>query len=68
MDFVSALRQAQSWVGSIAGVEGVAEGIFDGQPCITVFVSTAEPRAHLPRLLGEWRVLLQGVGTTLTGQ
>ncbi len=52
MDFVSALRQAQSWVGSIAGVEGVAEGIFDGQPCITVFVSTAEPRAHLPRLLG----------------
>jgi hypothetical protein len=67
MDFASALRRAQGWVGRIAGVERVAEGVYDGKPCITVFVSSSEPRRVLPALLGEWRVVQQGAGNAADG-
>ena len=60
MDFKSALSQAQAWINEIDGVESVAEGLYDGKPCITVFVSSAVPRNTLPDTLGEWKIVVQG--------
>ena len=67
MDFMSALSQAKAWIDEIDGVESVAEGLYDGRPCITVFVSRAVPRSTLPDALGEWKVVVQGANPLNTG-
>lgn len=45
--FSQARKQAEAWL-DIAGVEGVAEGESDGEPCITVFVSLEEAAKKIP--------------------
>lgn len=60
MDFATALRYARTWRGAIPGVEAISEGIEDGQPCITVFVSSPASRSLLPTRLGAWKVVVQG--------
>jgi hypothetical protein len=59
MDFASALHEAEKWVGEVDGVESVAEGVHDGHPCITVFVSSRAPAKILPRRLGTWVVVVE---------
>jgi hypothetical protein len=59
MDFVTALHEAEKWVGEVDGVESVAEGVHDGHPCITVFVSSETPARILPRQLGAWPVVVE---------
>ena len=60
MKFRDALCEAEKWVDEVEGVESVAEGTQDGAPCITVFVSSPEPRKVLPKLLGRWAIVIAG--------
>ena len=48
MDLTETLRKAEAWLDEIDGVEGVAEGEFEGRPCITVFVSTNKALSKIP--------------------
>jgi hypothetical protein len=59
MNFASALLEGEKWVGAVEGVERVAEGVHDGHPCITVFVSSRGPTKVLPRSLGGWPVIIE---------
>jgi hypothetical protein len=61
MPFSEALATAEQWVNDIFGVERVAEGIQEGEPCITVFVSSQAAARRLPRRVGPWKVVLGGV-------
>lgn len=61
MTFIEALEHAETWVDRIEGVEGVAEGLVDGRPCITVFVSSAQARRALPVVVGRWPVVVEGM-------
>lgn len=60
MTFAQALEVAEAWVDTMDGVESVAEGLCDGEPCITVFVSSRLPGQQLPGRLGVWKVVLEG--------
>lgn len=60
MTFAEALKMAQGWVDTVDGVESVAEGLSSGEPCITVFVSSAMPSGRLPPALGPWKIVLDG--------
>ncbi|HXJ19727.1 MAG TPA: hypothetical protein VMT03_05790 [Polyangia bacterium] len=67
MKFSDALIQAERWVNEISGVERVAEGIENGEPCITVFVSSKGATRQLPDRLGPWRIVIQGLHTDRDG-
>lgn len=58
-----ALTQANEWL-RMAGVEGVAQGEQDGQPCILVLASqpAAELKALLPKTLLGFPVIIQESG------
>ena len=60
MTFAEALELAESWVDTVDGVEGVAEGLSGEEPCITVFVSSDAPSGRLPSALGGWKVVVEG--------
>ncbi len=60
MTFTEALELAESWVDTVDGVEGVAEGLSGEEPCITVFVSSDAPSGRLPSALGGWKVVVEG--------
>jgi hypothetical protein len=62
LSFSEALREAERWVDHISGVERVAEGLNEGEPCITVFVCAGNAAASLPRSIGPWRVVIDGIG------
>ena len=67
MNFADALSEAEAWIGSIDGVEDVAEGILNGAPCITVFVSSQDVFRLLPPRLGRWPVVAQGADARGSG-
>lgn len=58
--FADALDRAEQWVGRVPGVVRVSAGVDQAAPCITVFVCSADARLLLPRILGGWKVVLQG--------
>jgi hypothetical protein len=62
MTFAEALRVAEKWIDRIPGIERVAEGLVEGEPCITVFVSSRVAASQLPVNVGRWRVVIDGVG------
>jgi hypothetical protein len=59
MDFAHALHEAEKWVDEVEGVESVSEGVHDGEPCITVFVSSRTAARILPNHLGDWSVVIE---------
>lgn len=62
MDLDRALHEAEGWLDTIDGVEGVAQGKKDGQACLTVFVSTEEAAARLPDRLHGVAVVVERSG------
>jgi len=61
MKFSDALTEAEQWIDSISGVERVSEGVENGEPCITVFVSSKSAATQLPTRVGPWAVIVDGV-------
>jgi hypothetical protein len=61
MTFAEALTFAAAWVGSLEGVESVAEGLSGGEPCITVFVSSPVTARLIPATVGRWKVVVEGI-------
>ncbi len=57
MDIFKALKEAESWMDTIEGVEGVAEGKSDGRPCITVFISLEDAKTKIPESLHGFKVV-----------
>lgn len=58
-----AIAQANEWL-RLDGVEGIAQGEQDGQPCILVLASRpeAEIKALLPETLLGFPVMIQDIG------
>ena len=62
MDFEDALAKAKRWLDTIDGVKGVGEGQFEGERCISVFVTDREVAKKLPDQLGGHRVSIVVIG------
>lgn len=63
-DILEAIDDASSWL-DIDGVEGVAEGVCDGQQCIVVACSrpVAELADAIPKTFHGFRVVLEEWGS-----
>ncbi|CAM3626335.1 hypothetical protein ZORO111903_13920 [Zobellia roscoffensis] len=58
MNIEDALKEIQSWL-FLKGIEGVAQGEYDGKPCITVFVSLTEVKNTLPETYKGFKVVIE---------
>ena len=57
--FDRALQKAQTWMDEVDGVVGVAEGQFEGERCITVWVTIKEAAQSLPPVVDGIRVIVE---------
>jgi hypothetical protein len=62
MTFDEALRKALTWMDTIEGVHGVAEGTFEGRKCINVFVGDSRVASRLPKRIGTYSVVVRESG------
>lgn len=61
MTIEKALDEIQFWL-DIEGVEGVAQGEFDNEVCITVFVSIPDGKKSLPSIYKGFKVIIEASG------
>jgi len=52
-------EKTDEWM-SIAGVQGMGVGMFEGGPCIKIFTSTVQ--AKIPSTVGDYRVIIEQTG------
>lgn len=58
MEIEEALHEIQPWL-FLEGVEGVAQGEYENEPCITVFVSLPEVQTVLPSMHRGYKVVVE---------
>lgn len=61
MTITQALKEVQHWF-DYKGVEGIAEGEYNGKPCITVFVSTEQDKSPFPDEYKGYKVIVEQTG------
>ena len=62
MDITDVLRKAENWLVEVKGVEGVAQGKFGDEDCITVFLSAKEATNEIPRNFHGYKVCVEYTG------
>lgn len=62
VDFPEALQHAQVWMDEVQGVEAVGECEFEGEPCISVYISLPEAAARLPSEFQGFKVVIEHGG------
>ncbi len=64
MDLRKALEKHRDELMAMTGVVGVGEGIFDGKPCIKIFVARKSPRIlhHIPSAIEGYIVSIEETG------
>ena len=58
MDIENVLKEIQSWL-FLNGIEGVAQGENDLEPCITVFISNREIETIIPSTHKGFKVVIE---------
>lgn len=58
MNIEDALKEIQSWL-HLDGIEGVAQGEYDNEPCITIYVSFPEVETMLPATYKDFKVVIE---------
>ena len=60
----SVLKEHTSILMAVPGVVGIAQGEFEGEPCIKVFTANMSPEllGQIPPLLGGYRVIVEETG------
>ncbi|MBT2160542.1 hypothetical protein [Zobellia barbeyronii] len=58
MNIQDALKEIQSWL-YLNGIEGVAQGEYEGKPCITVYVSLPNTETILPTVYKGFKVVIE---------
>lgn len=61
MTISQALAEVQHWF-DYEGVEGIAEGQYEGKPCITVFVSIEQDKSPFPDEYKGFKVIVEQTG------
>jgi len=61
MTITQALEEVQHWF-NYEGVEGIAEGEYEGKPCITVFVSVIHNKSLFPEYYKDFKVIIEQTG------
>ena len=61
MTITQALEEVQHWF-DYKGVEGIAEGRYEGKPCITVFVSGDYDKTVFPATYKGFKVTIEQTG------
>jgi len=56
-------EKTDEWM-SIAGVQGMGVGMFEGGPCIKIFTSSkpSTVQAKIPSTVGDYRVIIEQTG------
>jgi hypothetical protein len=63
MRIEEALKQAETWLDEIEGVEGVARGKTGDEDCITVFISLPEAAEKIPEQFHGFPVCTEFTGS-----
>lgn len=58
MNIQDALKEIQSWL-YLNGIEGVAQGEYEGKPSITVYVSLPKTETILPTVYKGFKVIIE---------
>jgi len=60
----SVLNEYSSILMELPGVVGIAQGEYNGEPCIKVFAAKKSPELleQIPELLGGYRVIVEETG------
>lgn len=61
MTISEALAEVQHWF-DYEGVEGIAEGEYNGKPCITIFVSIELDKSPFPDKYKGFKVVIEQTG------
>ena len=61
MTITQALKEVQHWL-DYEGVEGIAEGEYNGKSCITVFVSIDHSTKRFPDEYKGYKVIVEQTG------
>lgn len=58
------LKEYSSILMALPGVVGIAQGEFNGEPCLKVFAAKKNPELleQIPQLLGGYRVIVEETG------
>lgn len=59
VDFPAALEQAQIWMDEVQGVQAVGECEFEGNKCISVYITVPEAAAKLPAQFKGYKVVIE---------
>ena len=60
----SVLKEHASIIMAVPGVVGIAQGEYEGEPCIKVFTAKKSPELleQIPQLLNGYRVIVEVTG------
>lgn len=59
VDFPVALEHAQAWMDEVQGVQAVGECEFEGEKCISVYITLPEAAAKLPSQFEGYKVMIE---------